>query len=67
MTERKISWQVDKHGRIAGIEDRGNGWAVVDATGAIVFAVGNYYSGARQMVEIVFDEYIERIKSERER
>ncbi len=67
MTERKISWRNDTNGRIAGIEDLGNGWAVVDATGAIVYAVGSYYAGARQMIEIVFEEYIERYKNENER
>ena len=67
MTERKISWWNDSSGRIAGIEDQGNGWAVVDATGEIVYAVGGYSAGSRQMIEAVFEEYVERMGKERKR
>ena len=50
MIDRKISWHIRDGKRIAGIEDTGCGWAVVDSDGKTVLSIQGYTSKARAKI-----------------
>lgn len=60
MNTRQISWYIRGGKRVAGIEDTGEGWAVVDGEGNRFFIVGDYSSKSRIQVERVYCEFLSR-------
>ena len=48
MSIRNISWYVTKDDeKVAGVEDTGKGWAVVDSKGKVILSVKGYSNRSR--------------------
>ncbi len=62
MSERQISWYRHNGEPVAGIEDTGKGWAVVDSLGEVVYAVGEYSHESRVLIEKQYVKYLERVR-----
>ncbi len=57
--DRQISWHISKDGeRLAGIEDTGRGWAVVDGDGERLKELEGYDAKERREIERYYEEYI---------
>lgn len=67
MNKREISWYIDsKSRRLAGIEDTGNGWAVVNSEGERYVEITEYTKESRATTVDFFNWYIEKIKKEKD-
>ncbi len=61
MSERQISWFCRKGEQVAGIEDTGNGWAVVNGSGTRLMSADGYTEKTRRVVEDYYLLYLERV------
>lgn len=67
MNKRQISWYIDSNGRkLAGVEDTGTGWGIVDSEGECLVVTTGYSKESRTVMGEFYDWYLETIKRDKD-